>query len=138
MRLCSHIVATLMLAVSLSGCGTSEALTSNPGPPPPHGGDIVNFRNDSGVVEIVKKPVSKPKEVVDAEVAFYFYKEPFTPFPTPTSGSLVVTKKKIPLRLSGDALVTPPGPALFARSAVDGTLSVEIDGKTIKIPLGDR
>lgn len=138
MRLSLSAVGFLF-ALSITGCGSSSGLTTNPGPPPPHGGEIVYMNGDQGIVEVVKKNVSSPKESVDAEVSFYFYKDAFTPItPPPTSGSLIVTKKKIALKPSGDALVTPSGPALFARSDLDGSLTVEIDGKPVAIRLGVR
>ena len=38
----------------------------------------------------------------------------------------------------GDALVTPPGPALFKTGDVDGTLIVQLDGVNKSISLGVR
>ena len=58
--------------------------------------------------------------------------------PAPSSGTLTVGKKKVTLKSEGDALVTPTGPPLFAKSDVDGILSVDLDGKPISIPLGVR
>ena len=57
----------------------------------------------------------------------------------PSSGTLTVGKKKVTLQPSGDGLATPSGPPLFPKErGVDGAVSVELDGKTVTIPLGVR
>jgi len=91
-------------------------------------------------VEVVKKAVATSKEPISGEASFFFLTDKNDPYsPAPSSGSLTVGKKKVTLKSEGDALVTPTGPPLFARGGdVDGTLSVELDGKPINIPLGVR
>jgi hypothetical protein len=114
-------------------------LTSNPGIPPPHGGNLVKLHGGQGYVEVVKKAVASVKETTSGEATFYFFKDMTVPYsPAPSSGTLTVGKKKMTLKSEGDALVTPSGPPLFAKGDVDGTLSVELDGKSINIPLGIR
>ena len=57
----------------------------------------------------------------------------------PESGYLTIGKnQKIDLVLDDDALVTPSGPALFAKKEIDGQLSINIDGETLVIPLEVR
>ena len=83
------------------------------------------------------KDVGAGKVPLSGEVSFYFLKDMTTPFsPAPTSGTLAVGKKKLTLKAEGEALVTPEGPPLFAKGDPDGTLSVELDGKTVNVPLG--
>ena len=93
-----------------------------------------------GFVEVVHKPAEKKKGNMSEEVSFYFLKTMDTPFsPAPTAGTLDVKKrKKVNLVAQGDALVTPPGPPLFPGLEVDGELTVELDGKSTRIPLGVR
>jgi len=116
------------------------SLTSNPGTPPPHGGNLVKLRGGQGYVEVVKKAIASSKEPTTGEATFYFLKDTTVPYsPAPSSGTLTVGDKKVTLKSEGDALVTPTGPPLFfAKGDVDGTLSVELDGKPINIPLGIR
>ena len=130
--------ACFLLAGLLAGCGQGS-LTSNPGTPPPHGGNLVKLPGGQGFVEVVKKAAASSKEPSSGEASFYFFKEMTDPYsPAPSSGTLTVGKKKVTLKSEGDALVTPPGPPLFAKGTLDGTLSVELDGKPINIPLGIR
>jgi hypothetical protein len=91
------------------------------------------------LVEVVQKKAPSRTASMTDEVSFYFLQEDGqTPVsPAPTSGSLEVGKKKVDLKPEGDALVTPPGPALFA-NGLDGVLSVDLDGKPVKVPLGMR
>ena len=110
----THKAATLVFAAALAGCDSSHSLTANPGPPPPHGGKIMPLKGDQGFVEIVQKRASRPKDIMEEELAFYFYKDAYTPIsPTPASGTLVVGRKKITLKPSGEALVTPTGPGFW-------------------------
>ena len=128
----------ILLAALLTGCGQGS-LTSDPGTPPPHGGKLVKLPGGQGYVEVVKKAVTSSKESTSGEAAFYFLKDMTDPYsPAPSSGTLTVGKKKVTLKSEGDALVTPTGPPLFAKSDVDGILSVDLDGKPISIPLGVR
>ncbi|MGA8349794.1 MAG: hypothetical protein WB773_18545 [Isosphaeraceae bacterium] len=130
--------ACFLLAAMLTGCGQGS-LTSNPGTPPPHGGNLVKLHSGQGYVEVVKKAVASGKEPTSGEATFYFFKDMTVPYsPAPSSGTLTVGKKKVTLKSEGDALVTPSGPPLFAKGDVDGVLSVELDGKSINIPLGIR
>ncbi len=123
----------------LAGCGGSAPSTSDSGPPPPHKGNLIAIPGGMGYVEVVKKEVSESSPV-GAEVSFYFLKDDGkTPFsPSPGSGTLAIGKKKVDLKAEGDGLVTPDGPPLFLKGGVDGILSVELDGKSINIPLGVR
>ena len=123
----------------LAGCGGSAPSTSDSGPPPPHKGKLIAIPGSMGYVEVVKKEVSG-KSPVSAEVSFYFLKDDgTTPFsPSPSVGTLTVGKKKVDLKADGDGLVTPNGPPLFPKGGVDGVLSVELDGKSMNIPLGVR
>ncbi len=130
--------ACFLLAAMLTGCGQGS-LTSNPGTPPPHGGNLVRLPGGQGYVEVVKKAVASSKEPTSGEATFYFLKDMTDPYsPPPSSGTLTVGKKKVTLQSEGDALVTPTGPPLFATGDVDGMLSVELEGKPINIPLGIR
>ncbi len=127
-----------VLAAAISGCGQGS-LTSNPGTPPPHGGNLVKLPGGMGYVEVVKKSVASSKEPTSGEATFYFLKDMTDPYsPAPSTGTLTVGKKQVTLKSEGDGLVTPSGPPLFAKSDVDGVLTVELDGKSIKIPLGVR
>jgi hypothetical protein len=130
--------ACFLLAAVLTGCGQGS-LTSNPGTPPPHGGNLVKLPGGQGYVEVVKKAIASSKEPASSEATFYFLKDMTDPYsPAPSSGTLTIGKKKVTLKNEGDALVTPSGPPLFAKGDVDGVLSVELDGKPISIPLGVR
>ena len=133
-RVCFFLSLVLIL-----GC-ESENPTSNPGTPPPHGGNLVNLAGGKGFVEIVHKPTTDKKANVSEEVSFYFLKTMETPYsPAPTSGTFdVKKKKKVTLLAQGGALVTPPGPALCPGREVDGELTVELNGESIRIPLGVR
>jgi hypothetical protein len=132
--------AALLLFGILIGCGGGAPSTSNPGPPPPHGGNLIALPGAKGYVEIVKKEVPSGKAPLTAEVSFYFLKgDGTTPAsPAPSVGTLRVGNKDVALKAAGDGLVTPSGPPLFANGDVDGVLSVELDGKPMKIPLGVR
>src|SRR5947207_4391808 len=115
-----------------AGCG-GGSLTSNPGTPPPHGGDLIILPGGRGYVEVVKKASASGKGPVTGEAAFYFLKDMATPFaPPPRSGTLTVGRKTVTLTADGDGLVTPNGPPLFEGDP-DGTLSVELDGKPVNI-----
>jgi hypothetical protein len=127
-----------MSTATLVGCGGGPDL-SDPGPPPPHGGNLVRLPANAGYVEVVKKPGSSATTPMTGEVSFYFLKDASTPIsPAPSSGTLTVGKKKVALKPEGDALVTPEGPALFPKGDVDGVLTVELDGKPVNIPMGVR
>ncbi len=123
----------------LAGCGGGAPSTLDPGTPPPHKGNLITIPGGKGFVEIVQKEVSG-KSPVSAEVSFYFLKEDgTTPIsPSPGAGTLTVGKKKVDLKAEGDGLVTPNGPPLFPKGGMDGVLSVELDGKSVNIPLGVR
>jgi hypothetical protein len=129
----------LLLGILIGGGGGAPS-TSNPGPPPPHGGNLIALPGEQGYVEIVKKPAGSGKAPLAAEVSFYFLKSDGTTpaLPGPAAGKLHVGHKEVALQAEGDALVTPSGPPLFAKGDVDGLLSVELDGKAMKIPLGIR
>jgi hypothetical protein len=104
---------------------------------------LVTLPDGNGLVEVVKKEGASGSDSMTSEVAFYFFKSPFKPYsPAPTSGTLEVGQNKkivkVALKAEGEALVTPPGPALFRGGDVDGSLSVELDGKPTTIPLGMR
>jgi len=130
--------ACYLLAAMLTGC-EQGSLTSNPGTPPPHGGNIVKLPGGQGYVEVVKKAVASSTEPTSGEATFYFFKDKTDLYsPAPSSGTLTIGKKKVTLKSEGDALVTPTCPPLFAKGGLDGTLSVELDGKPINIPLGIR
>jgi len=129
-------VGTLIIMSLFTGCG-GDSLTSNPGTPPPHGGSIINLPGGKGYVEVVKKDIGSSKNSVTGEVTFYFLKDMSTSYsPAPGTGTLTVGKKKVILNAEGEALVTPNGPPLFAKGDPDGTLSVELDGRTVNVPLG--
>jgi hypothetical protein len=132
------MVLVLWCTWTLPGCGGFS--TSNPGPPPPHGGNIHVLPGDLGLLEIVQKPTNRKDTSVTSEVTFYFYKDAFTPIsPTPTKGVLIYGRNaQVMLKPEGDALATPPGPPLFPGKEVDGELSVELEGKTTKLPLAVR
>jgi hypothetical protein len=132
-------VGFLALIVALSGCGGGFPSTSNAGPPPPHGGNLIAVRGEKIVVEVVQKESGQAKTPMTAEVSFYFLNNASAPYsPAPTSGTLVVGKKKVILKAEDGGLITPDGPPLFPKGGVDGTLSAELDGKTVNIPLGVR
>ncbi len=122
------------------GCGSGPPSRSNPGEPPPHGGVSIKLPGSGGLVEIVKKESSAASQSITSEVSFYFFKDAYTPYsPTPSAGTLTLASgKKVALKPEGDALVTPPGPALFKKGDVDGTLIVQLDGVNKTIPLGVR
>jgi hypothetical protein len=96
----------------------------------------VELPEGGGLVEVVKKPASPSS----SEVAFYFYKTPYKPFaPAPSWGTLKVGKDQaVTLKPEGDALVTPPGKPLFPSGEVSGALTVELEKKTVTVPLGLR
>ncbi len=133
-------ISLALLLGLLAGCSSRPSL-SDPGPEPPHKGIVQSIPGTKTVVEVVQKKVASPREPVDGEVTFYFLQQDgTTPIsPAPSSGTLTVGKKTIALKPQGDGLATPSGPPLFARSGgIDGTLSVELEGKSISIPLGVR
>jgi hypothetical protein len=104
---------------------------------------IVTFPDGNGLLEVVKKEGASRSDSMTSEVSFYFFKSAFRPYsPAPTAGTLEVGQNKklvkVALKAEGDALVTPPGPALFRGGDVDGSLTVELDGKPTTIPLGVR
>jgi hypothetical protein len=119
------------------GCGPKAPDLSNAGTPPPHGGELVAMPGGKGYVEVVKK-AGGTTSTRSKEVAFYFLKDADSPLPTPSMGILTVGKKKVDLRVDGDALVTPDGPPLFPKGDLDGILSVQMEGKSVNIPLGSR
>ena len=91
-----------------------------------------------GYLEVVRKEAASAKTPLIGEVSFFFLKDASTPYsPAPSSGTLTIGNKKVPLKAEGDALVTPNGTPLFAKG-LDGVVSVELDGKTTTIPLGVR
>ncbi|MHB1560043.1 MAG: hypothetical protein ACYC61_21535 [Isosphaeraceae bacterium] len=136
-----RLTAWLLLAGLSSGCGSGGARTlPDAGPPPPHQGELVRIPGGKQFVEVVQKKVSGSSPV-SGEASFYFLgadgKTPISP--APTSGTLEVGRKTIALKPEGEALVTPSGPPLFARTGgVDGLLKVELDGKPVTIRLGVR
>jgi len=129
-----------MIIGMLIGCGGGRPSTSNPGTSPPHQGSLIKIPGGQGFVEVVQKKAESPTSTMAGEVSFYFLKDDMTPVsPAPTAGSLQVGKQKIALKPEGDALVTPNGPPLFAKSVgVDGVLSVELAGTSVNLPLGVR
>ncbi len=140
----AKLTACLCLLSLIVGCG-GGLRELDPGDPAPHGGEMILLRDDRGVIEVVKKKVTE--QPVTAEVSFYFYKDPkenggkpYGPWDSvPESGVLLIGKnQKVDLVVADDALVTPTGPALFAKREVDGELSIKIDGETMLIPLEVR
>jgi hypothetical protein len=113
---------------------------SNPGTPPPHDGRLIKLANGQGYVEVVKKATTPSDPSVDGEVSFYFYKDTYTPLsPAPTTGTFTtLNKKRLTLKSAGEALVTPPGRPLFAKTDVDGFLEVELGGQSLAVPLALR
>jgi hypothetical protein len=130
-------VASFAILLACCACNRSS---NDPGPPPPHGGSIINLPNGAGIVEVVTKPAPKGTASVTSELALYFYKDAFTPYsPAPNTGTLTLgPAKKVTLNADGGGLVTPPGPPLFANGEVDGSVTVDLDGKAQTIPLGLR
>jgi hypothetical protein len=136
----ARIRGVLLLGLA-TGCGGGPPSTSDPGTPPPHQGSLARISGGHGFVEVVQKKADSPTAPMTGEVSFYFLKEDGTTpvSPAPTTGTLEVGPKKIALKPEGDALVTPSGPPLFAKTGgVDGVLRVELDGKTVTVPLGVR
>jgi hypothetical protein len=135
-----RVVCVLLLGLA-TGCGGGPPSLSDPGTPPPHRGTLVRIHGGKQFVEVVQKKAASATEPMTGEVSFYFLKEDGTTpvSPAPAAGTLEVGRKKVALKPEGDALVTPSGPPLFAKiGGVDGTLSVELDGKPVTIPLGVR
>jgi hypothetical protein len=135
----SRVVVSVVLGL-LAGCSHRPS-TSNPGPEPPHRGNLIMVPGGKTYVEVVQKQATSLKTPIAGEVTFYFLKEDGTTpvSPPPSGGTLTVGKQTITLKPEGDGLATPSGPPLFARAGgVDGTLSVELDGQTVNIPLGVR
>ncbi len=134
-------IARICLLGLATGCGGGSPSTSDPGKAPPHQGNLLRLPGGKGFVEVVQKTAASTTEPMTGEVRFYFLKEDGqTPVsPAPTAGTLEVGKKKVALKPEGDALVTPSGPPMFAKTGgVDGILNVELDGRPISIPLGLR
>jgi hypothetical protein len=132
------VLLGLSLSLLLTGCG-GGSLTSDPGTPPPHEGQLVMIPGGKGFVEVVKREPSTPKAPLSGEATFYFLKDPKTPYsPAPSSGVLTVGKKKVTLQSSGEGLATPNGPALFPKGGMDGVLTIQLDGQDVNIPLGVR
>jgi hypothetical protein len=143
MRISTRISVVCLLGL-LIGCG-GGLRELDPGDPAPHGGEMILLRDDRGVMEVVQKKVTE--QPVKGEISFYFYKDPkdnggkpFAPWDSmPESGFLMVGKnQKVDLIVDDDALITPSGPALFAKKEIDGQLSINIDGETLVIPLEVR
>lgn len=130
--------ACLAFVVFLCGCTKDNSTAVKP--PPPHGGSLIAIPDNNGFVEIVKKPIAGKETSVSGEMKFYFFKDEFTPFtPAPTTATLTCGKNKtVTLKPDGDALVTPDGPPLFDGGEPDGTLSVQLGGKNLSVPLGVR
>ncbi len=133
-RSCRFLVLGLLI-----GCGGGRPSTSDPGPPPPHGGNLVVMPEEKGFVEVVHKP-GTPAGTASPEVTFYFLRGNSRPYsPAPAAGTLAVGKsRKLTLTAQDGGLATPPGPRLFQEGEVDGILEVDLDGKPTKIPLGIR
>jgi hypothetical protein len=132
-------VGWFVLLGTFAGCGGNALSTSNPGDPPPHGGNLIVLPGGKGYVEVVRKETSSGNSPIAGEASFYVFKDMYTSYsPAPSVGTLTLGKKKITLKAEGEALVTPFGPPLFAKGDVDGTLSIELDGKATNIPLGVR
>ena len=131
LRVCGLSILGLVV-----GCGGALS-TTDPGPPPPHGGTLVFFPDGTGLVEIVKK---NGADSLASEISFYFFKDAWTSYePAPGTGVLVMEDgREVSLVADGDALVTPSGPALFEDREVDGVLRVEFGAETKQIPLGIR
>jgi hypothetical protein len=129
-----------LFLVIMIGCGGGSPSTSNPGTPPPHGGTLVKRAGGKDYVEVVQKAAASASSPLTGELTFYFFKEDGTTpvSPSPSTGTLEVGKKTITLKPDGDGLATPNGPPLFPQGGLDGVLSVDLDGKPVKIPLGVR
>jgi hypothetical protein len=136
----ARTVCCLLLSASI-GCGGGPPSTSDSGTPPPHQGNLVRVPGGKGFVEVVQKKAESATTPIAGEVTFYFLKDDGTSpvSPAPSTGTLAVGKQKITLKPEGDGLATPSGKPLFAKSGgVDGELSVDLDGKSVTIPLGVR
>ncbi len=131
------LVFSVVVALVLGCDGRPQ--TSDAGPPAPHEGKLVLLPGGKGYVEVVKKPAAPRGTSMSAEASFYFLDEYSRPrSDAPQSGTLVLGKKSVALKSTGEGLATPDGPALFARGDVDGILNIELDGKPMSIPLGVR
>ena len=100
---------------------------------------MIAVRGANLFVEVVKKVPGPTKSPITALVSFYFLDNASAPYsPAPTSGTLALGKKKVTLKVQDGGLTTPDGPPLFPKGGVEGTLSAELDGKIIDIPLVAR
>jgi hypothetical protein len=116
----------LALLIGCGGPGGAPKLDES-GPAPPHGGEMIRMPGGKGFVEVVTKGGS---------TAFYFLKDAETPLsPAPKTAVLTVGSKKVTLKSQGEALAVPDGPSPFPKGVVDGILSVELDGKSVNVPL---
>jgi hypothetical protein len=130
---------TLLLGAVI-GCGGGPPSTANPGTPPPHGGKLVKLPGGKEYIEVIQKTPASATTPMTGELTFYFLKEDgVTPIsPAPSTGTLEAGKKTITLKPDGDGLATPNGPPLFPKGGLDGILTVDLDGKPMKVPLGVR
>jgi hypothetical protein len=121
-----------------TGCGGRMSAPVDPGTEPPHEGTLVPLPDGKSWIEFVKKDGGTPN---NSELYVYFYgDDKYTPHDQmPESAILAIdNKRQVTLKVIDDALVTPPGPVLFGNNDVRGELSFELDGSTMKVPLGLR
>ena len=125
-------IALLALG-TLAGCSSGAPDTSTIDPPPPHGGTLQPIPGNLGFVEVVSG------NGTGAEAMFYFLDDNNAPITgAPTSGTLTVGKKDIPLTAEGGGLAAPAGSTLFKGGPPQGDLKVEIGGTPVVIGLGIR
>ena len=123
------------------GCGGGPPSTSNPGTPPPHGGNLIKLPGGKEFVEVVQKTAASATAPMTGEVTFYFLKEDgTTPIsPAPSTGTLDGRQaERSPSSPKGMGSPPRTGRPCSPRPGLDGILSVELDGKPVKLPLGVR
>ena len=135
-----------LLAIVAIGCDSGPVgPPSGPSFSPPHGGNFVDLPEKKGSVEIVRNDVSKKNVGSESEFALYFFgPDHTTPLsPPPKSGTLSLNTPKgtktVALQSKGDALVSPPAPAMLGGHELEGELSIDLDGgQAVKVPLSIR
>ena len=99
--------------------------------------------NNQGFAEVV---ISTPKkgETTKSEFAVYFLGSDRTSplSPEPPTGTITVNTPKgemtIELKPVKGALISTPGASVLGGHEADGTLSFELGGDQVKVPLGGR
>jgi len=137
----ASLSAALLLATTLAGCGPPRPILP---PPPPHGGEAFALPEGKGFIEVVRRTVADKADL--SRLSLYSLDAEMKPMtPSPTAATLKGRGrggKSIDFKPSTDTDPSKAGglesPDIPDQGAIDGELSMTIDGKPVTLSISVR